>query len=117
MFALLASPLAKMAAGAIAVAVIVGGFFAWLAMHDYALRAAWVTEQRIAVADAVAAQRVIGDAATVAAATAAREMALADAPIREVIRRVTVQSACVANPGIGAALARVRATGAGPGSR
>jgi len=110
--AFIGSPLGKIGMAALAVILAVLAFFIWLATHDHNLRAEWVTEQRLAVADAVAAQLAIGDAATVAAATAARERALADAPVREIIRHVPIQTACVANPGVAAAVDSVRAAGA-----
>lgn len=116
MLAFIASPLGKLAAGAVGVAAVVAGFLLWLASHDAGLRETWAAEQRLAVAEAVEMQRVRGDAAAAAAVEAARAAALADAPIREVIRRVPVQTACAASPAVRAALDGLRQAAPGAGS-
>lgn len=102
--------------GAAVVVAAALAFWWWLASHDASLRAAWVAEQTAAVAAAVEEQRRKGDAAAVAAADAARAAALADAPIREVIRRVPVQTACSASPAVAAALRGLRNPSPGPGA-
>lgn len=93
------------------VAALWGGVNLYLADHDAKLRDAWATEQREAVAAEVARERARGDAAALEAIRKAREGALADQPVREIIRRVQVTSACVANPGVSAAMRSLRAAG------
>lgn len=113
--AFFASPLGKIVAFAAMAAAIVGAFLLWLGAHDAGLRTAWSAEQQIAVAKAVEQQRVRGDLAAAEAIDAARAAALADAPIREVIRRVPVQNACAASPAVRAALGGLLQPVPGPG--
>lgn len=89
-------------------AALWGGWHLFVAQHDASLRDAWVAEQQLAVAAAVEQQRIRGDAAAAEAIAAARAAALADAPIREVIRRVPVQTACASSPAVRAALDGLR---------
>lgn len=83
--------------------------------HDAALEQAWQIKQTTAVDKAKDEARVAGDRAVAAAAAQARAAALAEAPVREVIRRVPVQTACVGSPAVRAALDELRHPGAGAG--
>lgn len=91
-----------------ACAVLWGGWHLFVAQHDASLRAEWVAQQTAAVEAAVAEQQKKGDAAVIVASNAARAAALAEAPVREVIRRVPVQTACAASPAVAAALDELR---------
>lgn len=115
------SPLGRYVAMAVAGALLLGAAVLWHARRERtyadALRASWVAEQQAAVAAAVAQARTDGDAAVVAAREAGYAAAQAEAPVREVIRRVPVQSACAASPAVDAALDALRhPIGAGGGA-
>lgn len=107
---------AMAAAGALAIAAALWWHAAQVRGHDAALQAAWVAQQQAAVAAAVAQARADGDKAVAAAAAQARAAALAEAPVREVIHRVPIQTSCAGSPAVRAALDELRHPAAGPDS-